>query len=258
MNDSLLFRDVAVDLVRRAGALLVDGLARVRQIERKAGAELVTDIDHASEALLVAGLSQHFPDHSIRGEEGGGTNRPSPYTWLIDPLDGTNNYAHGFPFFCVTVALMRDGAPVLGVTLDPLRDELFVAEAGRGAWCNGQPLRVSAAAALTDALLSTGFPYDFASNPANNVPEFARVHGRVQGVRRAGAAALDLAYVAMGRLDAHWELRLQPWDAAAGALLVREAGGTVSDWRGGPWTTESPDLIASNGLLHAELVAALD
>ncbi|HEU4324719.1 MAG TPA: inositol monophosphatase family protein [Roseiflexaceae bacterium] len=258
MNDSLLFRDVAVDLVRRAGALLLDGLARVRQIERKAGAELVTDIDHASEALLVAGLSQHFPDHSIRGEEGGGASRPSPYTWLIDPLDGTNNYAHGFPFFCVTVALLLDGEPVLGVTLDPLRDELFVAEAGRGAWCNDRPLRVSAAAALADALVSTGFPYDFASNPANNAPEFARVHARVQGVRRAGAAALDLAYVAMGRLDAHWELRLKPWDAAAGALLVREAGGALSDWRGGRWTTESPDLIASNGLLHAELVAALD
>ncbi|GAB4212270.1 MAG: inositol monophosphatase family protein [Roseiflexaceae bacterium] len=257
MDNPVLFRDVAVDLVRRASMLLLEGLAQAPQIERKAGAELVTDIDRASEALLVAGLSQHFPDHSIRGEEGGGVTRPSPYTWLIDPLDGTNNYAHGFPFFCITVALLHDGEPVLGVTLDPLRDELFVAEAGRGAWFNGLPMRVSGAATLGDALVSTGFPYDFASSPANNLPQFARIHAQVQGVRRAGAAALDLAYVAMGRLDAHWELRLKPWDAAAGALLVREAGGTVSDWRGGHWTSASPDLIASNGHLHAELVAAL-
>lgn len=252
-----MFREPAIDLARRAGALLLDGLTRARRVERKSATELVTDVDRASEALLVAGLRAHFPDHAILAEEGGGIDQTSPYTWVIDPIDGTNNYAHGFPFFCVTLALLREGEPVLGVTFDPLRDELFVAEAGAGATCNGQPLRVADAAALSDALVSTGFPYNFASDPANNAREFVRVQARVHGVRRAGAAALDLAYVAMGRLDAHWELRLQPWDAAAGALLVREAGGRVTDWAGAHWTTRSASLVAANPAIQQELVQLL-
>ena len=252
-----MFREPAIDLARRAGALLLDGLTRARRVERKSATELVTDVDRASEALLVAGLRESFPDHTIIGEEGGGVQRASAYTWVVDPIDGTNNYAHGFPFFCVTLALLHEGEPILGVTFDPLRDELFVAEAGRGAWCNGQPLRVAETPTLSEALVSTGFPYNFASEPANNAREFVRVHERVQGVRRAGAAALDLAYVAMGRLDAHWELRLQPWDAAAGALLVREAGGRVSDWSGAHWTTHSASLVAANPAIQQELVQLL-
>jgi len=177
---------------------------------------------------------------------------------LADPEYAATGYQSTFGYRTnLGVPLLREGEPILGVTLDPLRDELFVAEAGQGAWCNGQALRVSEAPALSEALVSTGFPYNFASEPANNAREFVRVHERVQGVRRAGAAALDLAYVAMGRLDAHWELRLQPWDAAAGALLVREAGGRVSDWSGAHWTTRSASLVAANPAIQRELVQLL-
>jgi myo-inositol-1(or 4)-monophosphatase len=248
--------DFAIDLARRAGALLREGLRRERSVELKGAFNLVTDMDHASEALIIDAITARFPDHAILAEESGARVGVGP-TWLVDPLDGTNNYAHGFPFFCVSLALWEDRAPVLGVVYDPLRDELFSAEAGGGAFCNGQPIRVSPTPALGAALLSTGFPYDYATQPANNLREFDRVYARCQGVRRNGAAALDIAYVAMGRLDAHWEMYLKPWDTGAAALLTLEAGGRLSDWQGHDWHPWTHDLIASNGLIHDELIHVL-
>lgn len=249
--------DFAIDTARQAGALLLAGLEQQRTLELKSPFELVTDIDRASEELIVGAIARQFPDHSILAEEGGGEEHDSEYIWLIDPLDGTNNYAHGFPVFCVSLALLKRHTPLLGVVYDPNRDELFTAERGQGARCNGRRMRVSPVRALAGSLLSTGFPYDYAANPDNNTREFTRLQARVQGIRRAGAAALDLAYVAMGRLDAHWELRLKPWDSGAGALLVSEAGGRLSDWQGNPWTPWSDRLVASNGLIHDELCAEL-
>jgi myo-inositol-1(or 4)-monophosphatase len=249
--------DFAIDTARRAGALLLAGLERQRTLELKSPFELVTDVDHASEALIVTAIAQQFPYHTIVAEEGTGTRHDSSYTWLIDPLDGTNNYAHGFPFFCVSIGLLHEQTTILGVVYDPLRNELFTAERGQGAHCNGRRLRVSPTPTLANALISTGFPYNYAATADNNAREFTALHAGVQGIRRAGAAALDLAYVAMGRLDAHWELDLKPWDTCAATLLVSEAGGQLSDWRGNPWTPWNDRLIASNGRLHAELIQAL-
>jgi myo-inositol-1(or 4)-monophosphatase len=249
--------DFATDVARRAGALLVEGLKSQRRIELKSSFEVVTEIDHASEQLIISAIRAEFPDHTILAEESGGTFDHSRHTWLIDPLDGTNNYAHGFPYFAVSLALWAEQQPLLGVVYDPLRDELFSASAGGGAYCNNQRLHVSQIATLGAALLSTGFPYDYASRTENNLQEFNRIQARSQGVRRAGAAALDLAYVAMGRLDAHWELDLKPWDAGAAALIVREAGGRLSNQRGESWYPWDDWLIASNGLIHDELVQVL-
>ena len=250
--------DFTIDVARRAGALLLEGLDRQPVIELKSQFEVVTDMDRASEALIVNAIEQQFPDHAILSEEGGGRDRTAAYTWLIDPLDGTNNYAHGFPFFSVSIALWNGQSPLLGVVYDPTRDELFAAEAGRGGRCNDRPLRVSTTATLGAALVSTGFPYDYGANTDNNARQFDRIQARCQGVRRAGSAALDLAYVAIGRLEAHWETRLKPWDSGAGALLVIEAGGRLSDWSGAPWHPWSERLIASNGHIHDELIEVLN
>jgi myo-inositol-1(or 4)-monophosphatase len=249
--------DFAIDLARRAGILLLSMFESQRAVELKSPFELVTDADHASEALILAAISQQFPDHAIVAEESGGAASDHGYTWLIDPLDGTNNYVHGFPVFSVSLALLQGGEPLLGAIYDPTRDELFSAERGQGARCNGRRIRVSTVETLAAGLIATGFPYDYATNPDNNTREFSALAGRVQGVRRPGSAALDLAYVAMGRLDAYWELRLKPWDSAAGALLVGEAGGRLSDWRGDPWTPWADRLLASNGHIHDEIIQAL-
>ncbi len=249
--------EFAINLARRAGVLLLSMFEGQRDVRLKSPFELVTDADHASEALVVSAIRRQYPDHAIVAEESGGVAAEAGYTWLLDPLDGTNNYAHGLPIFSVSLALLRDGALLLGVIYDPTRDELFAAESGQGVRCNGRRIRVSENSSLAASLLATGFPYDYATNPDNNAREFTTLAGRVQGIRRPGSAALDLAYVAMGRFDAFWELRLQPWDSAAGALLVSEAGGRVTDWRGGSWNPWSDRLLASNGRIHDELIQAL-
>ncbi len=250
--------EYAVSVARRAGALLLEGLDRPPAIELKSSFEVVTAMDRASEALIVTALATQFPDHAIVSEEGAGVECESAYRWVIDPLDGTNNYAHGFPFFSVSIALVYNDQLHLGVVYDPLRGELFTAQAGQGAWCNGRRLQVATTATLAGALVSTGFPYDYGQTAQNNRDQFDRIQACCQGVRRAGSAALDLAYVAAGRLDAHWELRLKPWDSAAGGLLVQEAGGQLSDWHGATWNPWSDDLIASNGRIHQELQALLE
>ena len=249
--------DFAIDIARRAGALLVEGLRGQPRIELKSPFEVVTDLDRASEQLIVGAIRAAFPDHAILAEESGGAFGSTQPTWLIDPLDGTNNYAHGFPYFAVSLALWADNQPQLGVVFDPLRDEMFSAAAGKGAYCNDQRMRVSPITTLGAALISTGFPYNYAGNPRNNLPEFDRIQARCHGVRRAGAAALDLAYVAMGRLDAHWEYNLNPWDVGAGALMVLEAGGRLSNRSGAPWQIHDDWLLASNGHIHDELLQGL-
>lgn len=249
--------DFTIALAREVGTMLRDYATRPRQIDRKRAFELVTDADRASEAYIVNAIREQFPDHAILAEEGGGIERDSPWQWLVDPLDGTNNFAHGFRYYSVSLALLYEGAPFIGVVFDPNYDEVFAAERGKGATCNGAPIQVSGALKLGDALLSTGFPYDFATNSRNNLVEFGRVHRYVQGIRRAGSAALDLANVACGRLEAHWEFGLQPWDSAAGAVLVQEAGGSISGHDGSNWTPWSSSMVATNGRIHSELLEVL-
>lgn len=259
MTDPLRF---ALDTARRAGQLLCDFYDRRHTVGRKSTEiDLVTEADIASERLIVEAIQSSFPDHAILAEEGFSTGRGEPltarYLWLVDPLDGTINYAHGYPVWGVTLALAEEGQVNLGVTHSPLRGETFWAERGSGAWLNGIRLRVSSVERMRESLVATGFAYKRATLADNNLAEFEAVMPRVQGVRRAGAALLDLADVAAGRLDGYWEMHLNPWDWAAGSLLVEEAGGVVTDMHNEPWTLGSPTLAASNGLLHGELLALL-
>lgn len=249
--------DFAIDLAYRAGALLRAAAERERSLEAKQHSDIVSDADKASEALVLGAIRERFPGHAILAEESGASAGTGGDTWVVDPLDGTLNYVHGFPFYCVSIALVRDGEPQIGVVFDPVRGELFAAERGAGARANGRRLHVSATPALDAALLTTGFPYSRFSQPDNNLREFARLSLRAREIRRSGSAALELCYVAAGRSDGHWELELNAWDLAAGALIVREAGGVVSDWRGRPWALEERRVVASNGHIHAELLREL-
>jgi myo-inositol-1(or 4)-monophosphatase len=247
----------AEQVVRGAGGIVRQRLLLAHE-ETFKGHEgnLVTEADRASEAQIVGQLIERFPDHAIVAEEGSRREAGS-ITWLVDPLDGTNNFAHGFPVFAVNLAAVIRDEVLLGLTYDPLRDELFAAKSGGGASLRGAPLAVSARGRLAEALVATGFPYDKGTNPDNNLAEFAKVMPRVRGIRRTGSAALDLAYVAAGRLDAYWERGISPWDIAPGILLVREAGGVVTDYAGRAATPDTRRIVASNGLVHDELLASL-
>lgn len=257
--DTKAILDTAIKIARRAGDLLREGWGQAQTIGYKGEIDLVTERDRASEALIIAALRQAFPDHRIYAEEEGKAagHTASGYTWLVDPLDGTTNYAHGFPVFAVSLALAYQGRAEVGVIYDPLRDECFSARRGGGAALNGSPIRVSTTTSLRRSLLATGFPYDVWTSPENNLDHFSAFVLHAQGVRRPGAAAIDLAYVACGRLDGFWELKLHPWDVAAGALIVQEAGGRVTDFRGGPHFTSGREIVASNGLIHNEMLAVL-
>lgn len=246
-----------IDLAHRAGALIRAGLERERSFTPKQYADVVTDIDQASEALIVGAIRERYPDHVIIAEEGGSGAASGAYTWYIDPLDGTLNYLHGFPFFAVSIAVAHHGRLIAGVVYDPLRNELFSAERDRGASLNGRTVRPSATGELQQSLLTTGFPYDRSNRSDNNLREFAHLLVRVQDIRRPGSAALDLCYVAAGRSDAHWELGLSPWDTAAAALILQEAGGTISDWDGQPWRLGDPHIVGSNGPIHAKIIHEL-
>lgn len=218
--------------------------------------DLVTKVDKECEERIREELLGRFPDHVVLGEEQGQPGGEARCRWIVDPLDGTLNYAHGFPFYCVSIALEIDGEVVVGVVLDPVRDELFSAVAGGGAYRNGAPVAVSREADPRDAMLATGFAYD-PERLLDNVEVFARVLPEVRAIRRPGAAALDLCYVACGRLDGFWELNLKPWDVAAGALVVREAGGTVTGPAGEPYRLGQGALVATNGYLHGKLLGLL-
>jgi myo-inositol-1(or 4)-monophosphatase len=233
----------------------VGGLRRISY--KGSPTNLVTEMDRRAEAFIVERLLRAFPAHGILGEEGGERPGPSGYRWLIDPLDGTTNYAHGVPVFAVSVALEYHGIVELGVGYDPTRDECFVAERGRGARLNGEPIQVSATAKLDESLLATGFPYDIRTTTETNLAEYAALSLRSRAVRRLGSAVLDLCYVAAGRFDGFWELTLGPWDMAAGGLIVEEAGGRITDLGGGPWRLDTPAVVASNGQVHDQLLAAL-
>lgn len=247
----------AKELAREAGALQRARLWQSFKIENKGTIDLVTEVDKTSEALLVGGLQQSFPDHDFLAEENDYGSRGASHKWIIDPLDGTTNFAHGFPWFAVSMALEIDGEICAGVIYHPMMDEMFSAVKGGGAELNGRRLQVSQRSPLQNSLLATGFPYDSATHPENNFANFTSFQMRCRGIRRAGAAALDLAYVAAGRLDGFWECKLKPWDVAAGVLLVNEAGGMVTAHDGTPYSVYNHRIVASNGLLHDEMLAIL-
>lgn len=248
---------IAEHAAREAGALLREGYTQSKRIDFKGAVDLVTEYDHRAEALILGRLRGAFPEHAFRAEETGRSGNSTEFEWLVDPLDGTTNFAHGFPIFAVSIALLVRGQLTVGVVYDPPRDELFLAEAGQGATLNGARLHVSAEARLDRALLATGFPYDVRTNPDNNLAQFRQFQLRAQAVRRPGAAALDGAYVAAGRLDGYWELATKPWDVAAGALLVREAGGRVTTANGAEVIDHQPTVLMSNSRLHTAMLQVL-
>jgi myo-inositol-1(or 4)-monophosphatase len=250
-QSELLARMTAIS--REAGRLIMTYFERRIGFEYKGDVDLVTEADRASEKLIVERIRQHFPSHDIVGEEGTRKDTGSDYRWYVDPLDGTTNFAHGYPVFCVSLGVEGTDGIVAGVLYDPTRDELFAAEKGRGASLNGRPIQVSKTKKLSESLLATGFPsHKRHKNP--NIHFYHQLTLRSHGLRRAGSAALDLANVASGRYDGFWEFNLNPWDTAAGVLLVTEAGGTVSRFDGSPWRIDSSETLASNGILHNELM----
>lgn len=257
MDNRQIYLDAAVEAALAAGAFQRYRFASQLAIDMKGDKNLVTEVDRESERMIVSCLQARFPEHNIVAEEGEYAQGPSPFRWIIDPLDGTTNYAHGFPWFCVSVGLEEAGELLAGVVYNPLQEELFTATKGGGAYLNGHRLQVSSRSPLRDTLLATGFPYDCATDPANNFADFIAFQKTARGIRRAGAAALDLAGVASGRLDGFWELKLKAWDVAAGVLLVREAGGTVSTFDGSTYDIFNDRIVASNGLIHKEMVAML-
>lgn len=241
------------EIARQAGELLMDHFHRRVAVEYKGEADLVTIADRQSETLIREFIRKHWPSHDILGEEGGLRDTGSDYRWYVDPLDGTTNFAHGYPVFCISLALEHKGTRIAGVIFDPTRDELFAAEQGSGAYLNQQRIQVSKTANLAECLVATGFPsHKRHKNP--NIFFYHHITLRTHGVRRAGSAALDLCYVACGRFDGFWEFNLNPWDTAAGVLMVEEAGGKVTDFSGGPFQLNSRETLASNGLVHAALL----
>lgn len=256
MAESLLARIEAI--AREAGALLMSYFGQVDVEYKGVGkSDVVTVADREAEKLIVSRIRTHWPKHDITGEEGTRTSTGSDYRWYIDPLDGTTNFAHGFPVFCVSMALEYKQERIAGVLFDPTRSELFAAELGAGAALNGKAIHVSKQPELLESLVATGFPSAKRhKNP--NIHFYHQITLKSHGVRRAGSAALDLAYTACGRVDAYWEMNLNPWDTAAGVLLVQEAGGRVTDFSGRPFDIASREVLATNGLLHGPMLGELD
>jgi myo-inositol-1(or 4)-monophosphatase len=257
MDNFLTQLEAAVEAAHLAGSYQLHRFTSPLEIDMKGDKNLVTEVDRESERLIVSHLLNSFPTYNIVAEEGEYPQGDSPFRWVIDPLDGTTNYAHGFPWFCVSIGLEVAGAIVAGVIYNPVHNELFTATRGGGAFLNGRRLHVSARSPLKNSLLATGFPYDCATDPVNNFAQFVGFQKVARGIRRAGAAALDLAYVAAGRLDGYWELKLKPWDVAAGVLMVCEAGGTVSTFDGSAYDIYNHRIVASNDLVHVEMISLL-
>jgi myo-inositol-1(or 4)-monophosphatase len=251
----------AIQTAREAGQILAERFGHVLQIRNKSEIDLVTESDLASERLIIDRIKNSYPDHAILAEESGATASSSreatgEWRWIIDPLDGTTNYAHGYPCFCVSIALQHHARPALGVIYDPMRDEMFTAERGAGAALNGKQIQVSKTESLNSSLLCTGFPYDVRER-SEFARHFTNFIMNAQAVRRDGSAALDLAYVACGRFDGFWEEGLRAWDVAAGVLLIEEAGGRVSRYDGSNFDVHTPPILASNGLLHEQMMQVL-
>ncbi len=250
----------AIEIVLRAGRMQLARVGDTLRIDKKSPIDLVTDADVVVERMFRGIIEERFPEHAVLAEELGereGAGASASYRWVFDPIDGTTNYAHGLPFFCSSLALEVDGRAEVGAVYEPIRRELFVAERGEGAFLNGAPLRVSRATELLDSLLCTGFPYDVHENREALVGLFGYFLGRTRAVRRLGSAALDLCYVAAGRLDGFWEQRLNPWDISAGSLIVEEAGGRVTGLAGEPFTSASGRIVASNERIHGAMVQAI-
>ena len=239
---------------RQAGAVLMSGYGNVRHVQQKGVIDLVTEFDKRSEDLILSFIQQEFPDHAILAEESGRNETISEYQWVIDPLDGTTNFAHGIPIFCVSIGLLRNNVPVLGIVYDPFRNEMFSAESGYGATLNNQPIHVSSRTELGQAVISTGFPYDVRTNPRNNLAQFVQFQLRTQAVRHLGSAALDCTWTAMGRLDGYWEFGVKAWDVGAGTLIVREAGGRVTFMDGDENFLSTDSILVSNGFLHDQML----
>lgn len=243
----------------KAGAMQLAGIDHLH-IEKKGAIDLVTQIDRDVEGMFRALIAGRFPGHAVLAEEFealGDRQNEAEYCWVFDPVDGTTNYAHGLPIFCCACSLERNRQPIVAAIYDPSRRELFTAEKGSGAWLNGAPMRVSSAATLIDSLLCTGFPYTMDTEREYLLGLFADFMRQVRAVRRLGSAAIDLAYVAAGRFDGFWEVRLNPWDASAGALLIEEAGGRVSNLAGGPFDSRLGEVVASNGAIHEQMVETI-
>jgi myo-inositol-1(or 4)-monophosphatase len=250
-----LFLTTGIEAVVRAGDMMMAQYGRAVRVDRKGQIDLVTEVDVAIEHMFRGLIAQRFPDHTILGEEmGGSPDVPDGPCWIFDPIDGTTNFAHGVPIFCASLALEIAGIPEIAAVYDPTRRELFTAERGRGAFLNGQPISVSRAATLIESMLVTGFPYDVHSRVDEIVGLFAAFVGKARAVRRLGSAAIDLCYVAAGRMDGFWERDLHAWDIAGGALIVSEAGGSVTNLQGAPFTSRGRDVLASNGLIHAAML----
>jgi myo-inositol-1(or 4)-monophosphatase len=258
-NQLATFLAIATEAAMAAGKILQHYWGNLADIQEKGRAgDLVTEVDRLAEAAILDIIRRNFPTHAILAEESGQFgDRNDPYLWAIDPLDGTTNYAHQYPFVAVSIGLLIDGIPQVGVVYNPIIGELFQAATGFGATCNRQPIHVSATPTLNQSLLVTGFAYDRTQTADNNYAEFCQLTHVTQGVRRAGSAALDLAYVARGSLDGYWERGLSPWDLAAGIVLVREAGGRVTAYDQSEFVMGSGRILATNGAIHNELSQAL-
>jgi myo-inositol-1(or 4)-monophosphatase len=253
------FLATAIEAVSRAGDIMMSRSGGNVHIDKKGTIDLVTDVDMAIEREFRALVAGRFPDHEVLAEELGGSGAVPPGPcWVFDPIDGTTNFAHGLPIFCASVALEIDGEAEVAAVYDPTRKELFTAERGAGAFLNGQPIRVSSARELVNAMLVTGFPYDVHDRVDEIVGLFGAFVGRARAVRRLGSAAIDLCYVAAGRLDAFWESDLKPWDIAGGSLIVQEAGGRITDMNGGRFSSRARSVLASNGLLHEPMLKVID
>jgi myo-inositol-1(or 4)-monophosphatase len=245
-------------VVREAGRILIEHYRTDFAVEHKDTVNLVTEVDLAAEEWIVSRIRKAFPSHSILAEEKHNSAPAGRISWVIDPLDGTTNYAHGYPVFSVSIGLEVSAKLEWGAVYDPVRDDLYTARNGDGAFCNGAPLRVSGVSSLNASLLATGFPYDIRTDSQTNLDNFCAFAVRTQGLRRSGSAALDFCSVAAGRLDGFWELKLNPWDCAAGYLIVREAGGMVTNFRGQPGSIYDRQVVASNRLIHEEMLAVLE
>jgi len=255
--DMTVYLEAAEDVARQAGLMLKEHCADPREIHYKGAVDLVTDSDRRAQDIIYSGLRKRFPEHDFLAEENLSERKGSPFCWIFDPIDGTTNYAHNYPVFCVSIALTFRERTELGLIYDPMREELFSAVRDGGAFLNGAPVHVSPVRELDKSLLSTGFPYDLRTSRENNFAHFLNFATRAQGIRRGGSAAIDLCYVACGRFDGFWELKLQPWDVAAGRLMVREAGGQVTDFTGKDPGLSGRETLATNGLIHTQMIQVL-
>lgn len=248
---------VAIEAALESGRFIKNSIGEVGKISYKGRINIVTDIDKKAEDMIIKKILANFPGHGILSEESSPKGTASPYRWIIDPLDGTTNFVHAFPFFCVSIALEKDGAVVLGVVYDPMRGELFAAEDGKGAYLNNRRIYVSGTGKLSEGFLATGFGYGIKGARNTNIRNFRNFLMRSLAVRRAGSAALDLCYVACGRFDGFWELDLKPWDSAAGSLIVKQAKGIITRFDGAKYSIYDKDLLATNGLIHKQMVKIL-